>query len=97
MRCWVRPNPQAIGAATMPTPDRRTRVNVAVRTNHHQMLRHLAAAMETTVQSILDRVLEQALIDVDNMTVKELSDWVNTLHEIFPQGTGDMTGRRNRS
>ena len=31
----------------MPTPDRRTRVNVAVRTNHHQMLRHLAAAMET--------------------------------------------------
>jgi hypothetical protein len=31
------------------------------------------------------------------MTVKELSNWVNTLHEIFPQGTGDMTGRRNRS
>ena len=81
----------------MPTPDRRIRVNVAVRTNHHQMLRHLAAAMETTVQNILDRVLEQALIDVENMTVKELSHWVNTLHEIFPQGTNDMTGRRNRS
>jgi hypothetical protein len=61
------------------------------------MLRHLAAAMETTVQNILDRVLEQALIDVENMTVKELSDWVNTLHEIFPQGTGGMTGRGNRS
>ena len=81
----------------MPAPDRRTRVNVAVRTNHHQMLRHLAAAMETPVQNILDRVLEQALIDVENMTVKELSDWVNTLHELFSQGTGDMTGRRNRS
>ena len=81
----------------MPAPDRRTRVNVAVRTNHHQMLRHLAAAMETTVQNILDRVLEQALIDVENMTVKELSNWVNTLHELFPQGTGDMTRRRNRS
>ena len=81
----------------MPTSGRRNRVNVAVRTNHHQRLRHLAAAMETTVQDILDRVLEQALIDVENMTVKELSNWVNTLHELFPQGTGDMTGRRNRS
>jgi hypothetical protein len=81
----------------MPAPDRRTRVNVAVRTNHHQMLRHLAAAMETTVQHILDRVLEQALVDVENMTVKELSNWVNTLHKIFPQGTGNMTGRQNRS
>ena len=81
----------------MPAPDRQTRVNVAVRTNHHQRLRHLAAAMETTVQNILDRVLEQALIDVENMTVKELSNWVNTLHELFPQGTGDMTGGRNRS
>ncbi len=80
----------------MPTPDRRTRVNVAVRTNHHQMLRHLAAAMETTVQNILDRVLEQALIDVDNMTVKELSNWANTLHETFPRGTGATTGRRNQ-
>jgi hypothetical protein len=81
----------------MPTPDRRTRVNVAVRTNHHQMLRHLAAAMETTVQNILDRVLEQALIDVDNMTVKELSNWANTLHEVFPRGTGATTSRRNQS
>ena len=62
----------------MPTSGRRNRVNVAVHTNHHQRLRHLAAAMETTVQDILDRVLEQALIDVDNMTVKELSNWVNT-------------------
>ena len=81
----------------MPTPARRTRVNVAVRTNHHQMLRHLAAAMETTVQNILDRVLEQALIDVDNMTVKELNNWVNTLHETFPQRSGAMTSRRNLS
>ena len=45
----------------MPTPDRRTRVNVAVRTNHHQMLRHLAAAMETTVHNILDRPPEPVL------------------------------------
>ena len=81
----------------MPTPDRRTRVNVAVRTHHHQMLRHLAAAMETTVQNILDRVLEQALVGVDNMTVKELNNWVNTLHETFPQSTGTMTGRRRLS
>ena len=42
----------------MPTSGRRNRVNVAVHTNHHQRLRHLAAAMETTVQDILDRVLE---------------------------------------
>lgn len=81
----------------MPTPERRTRVNVAVRTNHHQMLRHLAAAMETTVQNILDRVLEQALIDVGNMTVKDLSNWVNTLHEVFPQGAGATAGRRSQS
>ena len=80
----------------MPTPDRRTRVNVAVRTHHHQMLRHLAAAMETTVQSILDRVLEQSLIDVDNMTVKELSNWVNTLHEVFPQDTTTTTRHRKQ-
>ena len=81
----------------MPTSSRRNRVNVAVHTNHHQRLRHLAAAMETTVQDILDRVLERALIDVDNMTVKELNNWVNTLHETFPQSTGTMTGRRRLS
>ena len=81
----------------MPTPDRRTRVNVAVRTNHHQILRHLAAAMETTVQNILDRVLEQALIDVGNMTVKELGNWVNTLQEVFPQGASATAGRRSQS
>ena len=72
----------------MPTSGRRNRVNVAVHTNHHQRLRHLAAAMETTVQDILDRVLEQTLIDVDNMTVKELSNWVNTpvsyTHQTLP-------------
>ena len=81
----------------MPTPDRRLRVNVAVRTNHHQMLRHLAAAMETTVQNILDRVLEQALIDVGNMTVKELGNWANTLQEVFPQGASTTAGRRSQS
>ena len=81
----------------MPTPDRRARVNVAVSTNHHQMLRHLAAAMETTVQNILDRVLEQALIDVGNMTVKDLSNWVNTLHGVFPQGANSTAGRRSQS
>ena len=81
----------------MPSSVRRNRVNVAVRTNHHQRLRHLAAAMETTVQNILDRVLEQALIDVDNMTVKELNNWVNTLHETFPQRTDAMASRRNPS
>ena len=81
----------------MPTPDRRSRVNVAGRTNQQQMLPHLAAAMETTVQNILDRVLEQALIDVENMTVKELSNWVNTRHEVFPQGAGATAGRRSQS
>jgi hypothetical protein len=52
--------------------------------------------METTVQDILDRVLEQALIDVDNMTVKELSNWVNTLHEVFPQDTTATTRHRKQ-
>ena len=80
----------------MPTSGRRNRVNVAVHTNHHQRLRHLAAAMETTVQDILDRVLEQALIDVDNMTVKDLSNWVNTLHEVFPQDTTATTRHRKQ-
>ena len=80
----------------MQPPDRRTRVNVAVSTNHHQILRHLAAAMETTVQDILGRVLEQALIDVDNMTVKELSNWVNTLHEVVPQDTTTTTRHRKQ-
>ena len=80
----------------MPGSGRRNRVNVAVRTNHHQRLRHLAAAMETTVQDILDRVLEQALIDVDNMTVKELSNWVNTLDEVFPQDTTITTRHRKQ-
>ena len=80
----------------MPTSGRRNRVNVAVHTNHHQRLRHLAAAMETTVQDILDRVLEQALIDVDNMTVKELSNWVNTLHEVFPKDTAATTRHRKQ-
>ena len=80
----------------MPTSSRRNRVNVAVYTNHHQRLRHLAAAMETTVQDILDRVLEQTLIDVDNMTVKELSNWVNTLHEVFPQDTTTTTHHRKQ-
>ena len=80
----------------MPASGRRNRVNVAVHTNHHQRLRHLAAAMETTVQDILDRVLERALIDVDNMTVKELSNWVNTLHEVFPQDTAATTRHRKQ-
>ena len=80
----------------MPASGRRNRVNVAVHTNHHQRLRHLAAAMETTVQDILDRVLEQTLIDVDNMTVKELSNWVNTLHEVFPQDTAATTRHRKQ-
>ena len=80
----------------MTTSGRRNRVNVAVHTNHHQRLRHLAAAMETTVQDILDRVLERALIDVDNMTVKELSNWVNTLHEVFPQDTAATTRHRKQ-
>ena len=80
----------------MPASGRRNRVNVAVHTNHHQRLRHLAAAMETTVQDILGRVLEQALIDVDNMTVKELSNWVNTLHEVFPQDTAATTRHRKQ-
>ena len=80
----------------MPTSGRRNRVNVAVHTNHHQRLRHLAAAMETTVQDILDRVLEQALIDVDNMTVKELSNWAKTLHEVFPQDTTTTTRHRKQ-
>ena len=80
----------------MPTSGRRNRVNVAVHTNHHQRLRHLAAAMETTVQDILDRVLERALIDVDNMTVKELSNWVHTLHEDFPQDTAATTRHRKQ-
>ena len=52
--------------------------------------------METPVQDILDRVLEQALIDVDNMTVKELSNWVNTLHEVFPQDTTVTTRHRKQ-
>ena len=80
----------------MPASGRRNRINVAVHTNHHQRLRHLAAAMETTVQDILDRVLERALIDVDNMTVKELSNWVNTLHEVFPQDTTTRTRHRKQ-
>ena len=80
----------------MPASGRRNRINVAVHTNHHQRLRHLAAAMETTVQDILDRVLERALIDVDNMTVKELSNWVNTLHEVFPQDTAATTRHRKQ-
>ena len=52
--------------------------------------------METTVQDILDRVLVQALIDVDNMTVKELSNWVNTLHEVVPQDTATTTRHRKQ-
>jgi len=48
------------------------------------------------VQDILDRVLERALIDVDNMTVKELSNWVNTLHEVFPQDTAATTRHRKQ-
>ena len=43
------------GSNQMAEKDRRKRVNVAVRVSHHQMLRHLAAAKEVTVQEVLDK------------------------------------------
>ncbi|MCP4951283.1 MAG: hypothetical protein GY922_05485 [Proteobacteria bacterium] len=55
--------------------ERRKRVNVAVRISHHQMLRHLAAAKEVTVQEILDKLLEHNLDGIDGMTLKEIGRW----------------------
>lgn len=63
------------GNDRMTEKDRRKRVNVAVRVSHHQMLRHLAAAKEVTVQEVLDALLEANLDGIDGLTLKEIGNW----------------------
>jgi len=75
MNRFARPQSTIEGSDLMAEKDRRKRVNVAVRVSHHQMLRHLAAAKEVTVQEVLDALLEANLDGIDGLTLKEIGNW----------------------